>query len=319
MKRIPRERANHFLFDPRIPPQLVVEPGERFVIETEDNLSGFVTSGGSVPDMENLRPRTLREPPEFNPLGGPVFVEGATRGDLLAVHVEEVVPGEVGSTSIIPGVGPFSDSKRWPELDEAYAHMIRHIPGPSGTTRDGKAVFADGVVWDLRPFIGTIGVAPDREVPTSLYGQGRWGGNWDCRDIKEGSTLYLNCFHDGGLLFVGDVHGTQGDAEFSGVANETKAEVVLSCEIIRKKQISYPRIETPDSIIALFATRPLEDGVKTAITYLMEWMIEEYELSPREAYLRIATDPDFRVNIYQMVRVGWINYTVGAQYPKSHL
>lgn len=319
MKKIPRQQAKHFLFDPRIRPELVVKTGEEFLIETEDNLSGFVTSDRSVPSVENLRPYTLREPPEFNPLTGPVFVEGVAKGDLLAVHIKEIVPGEFGSTSIIPGVGPFSDSKRWPELDEPYAHIIKHLPGPSGTTRDGKAVFADGIIWDLRPFIGTIGVAPDRELPTSLYGQGTWGGNWDCRDIKEGSTLYLNCFHEGGLLFVGDVHGTQGDTEFSGVANETKADVVLSCQVIKNKEIPYPRIETDDSIIALFATKPLEDAVRTAITYLMEWMIHEYDVTPREAYLRITTDPDFRVNVYQMVRVGWINYTVGAKYPKGHL
>jgi acetamidase/formamidase len=319
MKTISRERARHFLFDPKTPPQLVVKPGERFRLETEDNLSGFVTSGRCVPSIENLQPHTLREPPEFNPLTGPVFVKGVSRGDLLAVHIEEIIPGEYGATSIIPGVGPFADSKRWPELDEPYARIIKHLPGPSGTTRDGKAIFSNGVVWDLRPFIGTIGVVPDREVPTSLYGQGTWGGNWDCRDIKEGSVLYLNCSHEGGLLFVGDVHGTQGDGELSGVANETKADVILSCQVVKNKQIPYPRIETEDAIIALYATKPLDDAVRTAIAYLMEWMIDEYDLNPREAYLRLTTDPDFRINVYQMVRVGWINYTVGVSYPKTHL
>ncbi len=319
MKKISREFAKYFLFNSKIPPELIVKPGERFLLETEDNLSGFVTSSASIPSNENLKPYTLRDPPEFNPLTGPVFLEGATRGDLIAVHIEEIIPSEFGATSIIPGVGPFSDSKRWPELDKPYAHIIKHVPGPSGTTRDGKAIFGEGIVWDLKPFIGTIGVAPDREVQSSLYGQGTWGGNWDCRDIKEGSTLYLNCYHEGGLLFVGDVHGTQGDTELSGVANETKANVVLSCHVVKNKQIPYPRIEKEESIIALYATKPLEDAVKTAITYLIEWLISEYAITCREAYLRITTDPDFRVNVYQMVRVGWINYTVGAEYPKKFL
>jgi amidase len=319
MKRIPMERANHFLFDPMIKPEIVVKPGEKFVLETEDNFLGFVTSNESIPSNENLQPYTLREPPEFNPLAGPVFIEGVSSGDLLAVHIEEITPWKFGSTSITTGVGPFSDSKKWPELDEPYSHIIQHLPGPSGTTTDGKANFSDGVLWDLRPFIGTIGVAPDREVPSSLYGQGPWGGNWDCRDIKEGSTLYLNCYHEGGLLFAGDVHGTQGDCELSGVANETKAEVILSCEVIKNKRIPYARIEKKESIICLYAAKPLEDAVKTAITCLLGWMVSEYGLSPREAYLRITTDPDFRVNVYQMVKVGWINYTVGAEYPKKYL
>jgi len=319
MKKITRNQAKHYLFDPQIPPQLVVQSGEKFQLETEDNLSGFITSSSSVPTNENLQPYTLREPPEFNPLTGPVFVEGADRGDVLAVHIEEIAPGDFGCTSILPGVGPFSDSQRWPDLNTAYAHVIPYRPGPSGTRRDGKAIFAEGIEWDLKPFIGTIGVAPDREVLSSLYGQGTWGGNWDCRDMKEGSILYLNCYHKGGLLFIGDVHGTQGDTEFTGVANETKADVVLSCQVIKNKQISYPRIEKKESIITLFATKPLEDAVRTAITYLMEWMITEYGISPKEAYLRITADPDFRVNVYQMVRTGWINYTVGAEYPKKFL
>jgi acetamidase/formamidase len=319
MKKVSRSRAKSYLFESKIPPALAVKPGERFLLETEDNFAGFVTSDASIPSLENLAPHSLRDPPEFNPLCGPVYIEEADRGDLLVIHIEEITPWEFGATSIVPGLGPFADSRKWPELDQPYSHIIRHLPGPSGTTRDGKAVFSEEVVWELRPFIGTIGVAPDREVATSLYGQGPWGGNWDCRDLKEGSTLFLNCYHKGGLLFVGDVHGTQGDTELSGVANETKANVVLSCEIIKDKRIPYPRIIKKESIVALYAARPLEDAVKTSIQYLMEWLISEFDMSLREAYLRITTDPDFRINVYQMVKVGWINYTVGAEYPRKYL
>ena len=33
------------------------------------------------------------------------------------------------------------------------------------------------ISWPITPFIGTLGVAPDREVTTSLDGQREWGGN----------------------------------------------------------------------------------------------------------------------------------------------
>ena len=65
--------------------------------------------------------------------------------------------------------------------------------------------------WDLKPFIGTIGVAPEVEVVTSSIGQGCWGGNIDCRDMNEGTTAFIPVFHDGALLFVGDVHASQGN------------------------------------------------------------------------------------------------------------
>jgi len=96
--------------------------------------------------------------------------------------------------------------------------------------------FNERVSWPVAPFIGTIAVAPEREVLTSIFGQGIGGGNIDCRDIRPGDILYLNAQNDGGLLFVGDVHASQGDTEFSGVAAESRAEVTLSVEIIPGKR-----------------------------------------------------------------------------------
>jgi len=130
-------------------------------------------------------------------MGGPVYVEGVERGDLLEVTVEQIVVDEQGLTNMQPGQGPLGDSHRWSILTQPFVHIIKHLPGPSGTTRDGKGVFNDSVTWDLQPMIGTIGVAPDREVESSSVGQGPWGGNLDVRDIKEGTRVYLNCYHGG--------------------------------------------------------------------------------------------------------------------------
>ena len=44
------------------------------------------------------------------------------------------------------------------------------------------------------------------------------------RDIKVGTKAYLNCYHEGGLLYVGDVHGSQGDTEFYGTTDETSTQ-----------------------------------------------------------------------------------------------
>ena len=63
---------------------------------------------------------------------------------------------------------------------------IEHLPGPSGHTRDGKGVYSDKLTWDLEPFCGTLATAPEREVFTSLLGQGPFGGNIDCRDVCAG-------------------------------------------------------------------------------------------------------------------------------------
>jgi acetamidase/formamidase len=170
--------------------------------------------------------------------------------------------------------------------------------------------------------IGTIGVAPTRPVlegSCSIDGQGPWGGNFDCRDLCKGTRLYLPVYHEGGLLYVGDVHGTQGDTEFTGVADETRAEVTLSVNVIKNKKIPFARLEKADSIVQLNCFRPLEDAVTQAFLWLMQWLVDDYGFDKREAYLQMTLNPYVRVNIYQMVKVGRIQYTVGVEFPKKYL
>ena len=238
-------------------PLMRVAQGESFVVETEDAGSGLVRSADVAPHLMDFPTRNF-EPPKGNPIGGPVFVEGAERGDLLEVTVERIIVDEQGFTNFRPGQSPLGDSHKWQSLRGPFVHIIKHLPGPSGTTSDGKGIFNDKITWDLAPMIGTIGTAPDREVETSAVGQGPWGGNLDVRDIKEGTRVYLNVYHEGGLLYVGDVHASQGDTEFYGTADETRGELTLSCRVIKNKTIPFVRLEKDDSIVALYSFRPLE-------------------------------------------------------------
>ncbi|MGQ9632379.1 MAG: acetamidase/formamidase family protein [bacterium] len=318
MQRIRREQAMEYLFDGKKKPILKVKSGETFLVETEDAFSGRIRTLEDV-RLSHTFPTSQVTPNLSNPMAGPIHIEGVGKGDVLAVHIEKIVVDEVGRTTWTSSRGPLCDSRRWAELGKPYLRVIRHLPGPSGTTRDGKGVLNEKVAWDLRPFVGTIGVAPEVEVATSAVGQGPWGGNLDCRDVKEGTIVHLPVFHEGGSLYLGDVHASQGDTEFYGAADETRAEVTLRCEVIKNKKIPFARLEKPDSIVSLFCFRPLEDAVETAIVNLMEWMVEEYGLTPEEAYLHTTVNPDFRVNIYQMVRIGQIQYTVGAEIPKRYL
>ncbi len=318
MKRIDRKDACHYFFDRNIEAAIKVKPGESFILETEDAFSGKLKS---IEDLAAFKkdPISTTSPSLSNPMAGPVYIEGAEKGDVLAVHIEKIEVDEVGRTFWWEKMGPLKESRKWPQLGAPFYQEIRHLPGPSGTRRDGKGVLTEGISWDLAPFIGTIGTAPEVEVLTSAVGQGPWGGNLDCRDIKEGTTVLLPVYNDGALLFAGDVHGGQGDTEFYGAADETRAELTLSCSLIKNKSIPFLRLEKPDSIVSIFCFRPLENAVETAIVNLMDWIITEYGLSPEEAYLFTTVNPDFRVHVYQMVRIDKINYTAGAELPKRYL
>lgn len=319
MQRIPRDQARKYAFDWRDTPLLQVRPGESFEVETWDASTGYFKSEADGADPK-LRPGFDRVPPLANPIAGPVFVEGAERGDTLVVTIEDILVDDYSWIAVGPRRGPLGESSRWPELSREYTTKIfRHTPGPSGTTRDGTLHFSDRLSWPITPFIGTLGVAPDREVTTSLDGQGDWGGNLDIRDVCPGHRIHLPIYHAGALFYLGDVHASQGDTEFTGTAAETRATVRCKLELIKGKRPPWMRIEKPASLVSVFAYRPLELAVETATINLMDWLITDFGFSPVDAYCLVSTCPDFRINVYQMCKVAKLSFVAGAEIPKRYL
>lgn len=319
MKKIPREQATKFAFNFMDEPQLRVKPGELLEIETWDAASGFFKTEEDKAIPAN-RPGFDRYPPLANPIAGPVFIEGLERGDTLVVHIQEIEVEKTSWIAVGPNRGPLGDSYRWSEIAGEYSTRIfKHSPGASGTTMDGTLHFNEKISWPITPFIGTLGVAPDRDISNSLEGQGDWGGNLDVRDFKPGNKVFLPVYHEGGLFYLGDVHASQGDTEFTGTAAETQARVRLSFEVIKGKRPPGIRIETPDSIITLHAYRPLEEAVHQATVFMMDWLVSNYGFSQVDAYCFVSTCPDFRINIYQMCKIGKLNYVAGAEVPKRYL
>jgi acetamidase/formamidase len=319
VQRITREQARKYAFDWEDEPLLRVRPGESFVIETYDASTGYFKSPADKA-IPGRRPGFDRSPPQANPIGGPVWLEGAQRGDTLVVILEEILVDDYSWIAIGPRRGPLGESTRWPELSADYTTKVfRHTPGPSGTTQDGTLHFSDRLSWPITPFIGTLGVAPDREVTTSLDGQGEWGGNLDIRDVCPGNRILLPVFHEGACFYLGDVHASQGDTEFTGTAAETKATVRLRLELAKQKRIPWMRIEKPGSLVSVYASRPLEAAVETATFNLMDWLINEHGLTPTDAYCLVSTCPDFRINVYQMCKIGKLSFVAGAELPKKYL
>jgi amidase len=319
VQRITREQARKYAFDWRDEPLLRVQSGESFEIETYDASTGYFRSAEDLA-IPARRPGFDRVPPLANPIGGPVWVAGAERGDALVATIEDILVDDYSWIAVGPRRGPLGESSRWPELSSGYTTKIfHHTPGPSGTTRDGTLHFDARRSWPITPFIGTIGVAPEREVTTSLDGQGEWGGNLDIRDVAPGHRIWLPVFHPGALFYLGDVHASQGDTEFTGTAAETKSTVRLRLEVVKGRRIPWMRIEKPASIVSVYAYRPLEVAVETATVNLMDWLISDFGFTPTDAYCLVSTCPDFRINVYQMCRLGKLSYVAGAELPRRHL
>jgi acetamidase/formamidase len=319
MKRIPRDLARRFEFDRNHDPLLHVEPGEAFQVETHDASNGYIRSENDLA-IPALRPGFDRVPPQANPIAGPIWVQGAERGDVLVVTIDEILVDDYSWIAVGPGRGPLGNSARYPELSSQYTTKIfKHSPGPSGTTRDGTLHFDSGRSWPITPFIGTLGVAPDREVTTSIDGQGEWGGNVDIRDVAPGNRIFLPVFHEGALFYLGDVHASQGDTEFTGTAAETRATVTLRLDIQKQKRIPAMRIEKPASIVAIAINRPLDDAVQAATIHMIDWLVSDFGFSPVDAYCFVSTCPEFRINVYQMCSIRNLRPVAGAEVPRSYL
>lgn len=315
VKRLSYQDGYEYLFSHLVEPRLTVALGESFVCETEDAFSGHMYEPGAIPTPEFV-PEMKRTPVELNPQTGPIYVEGVEAGDLLVVNIEQVTPSDRGFTCIVPTVGPLARNADWPLFLEPRVFHFEHTTGEGGR----ELVALDGRLrFPLSPFMGTVGVAPEHEPESALVAQGPWGGNFDCRDIAAGNRVFLNVYHDGALFFIGDMHASQGDTEFFGIANETRGEVRLSLDVVKNARIPFPRIEKPDSIVQLYCFRPLEEAVRSATIHLMEWLRDDYGLSEEEAFLQVAVNPDFRINVYQCVRFDRLNFTVGAELPKRSL
>ena len=148
----------------------------------------------------------------------------------------------------------------------------------------------------LAPMIGTIGISPHLEAIASVV-PGRHGGNLDCRDVGPGCELTLPVAVPGGLVYLGDVHATQGDGEFSGAAVEVRADVVLSCDIISPAPLSLagPRVRRGGLISTLASDKPLEAAVQASVRAMVDWLAEDYGFSRRDAYLLLTNAAFSRV------------------------
>jgi len=96
---ITRDMPTHKRWDVDIEPVLTVRPGDTIAVETDDFAGGQVSRDSTHDDLLAL---------DFNeiyPLAGPIFVEGAEPGDVLAIEFLEFELPDWGWALILPGFG----------------------------------------------------------------------------------------------------------------------------------------------------------------------------------------------------------------------
>lgn len=293
-----------YAISPYNEPRLTIDPGDTVVIETEDAFSGQIRKEGDRRDLAKV--------PYSNPQSGPIYVEGAGRGDMLKIKIVDIKPLIAQCAT--------RNSAWWWYLGSVETSLTTskflNIDLPHGTRickiSDGQVHFNEKIVLPFQPMIGVIGTAPELEA-VSTYLPGPHGGNLDLPDVTIGNTIYLPVQVPGALLHVGDVHAAQGDGEFSGVALEMPAELTLEIDLVKSRSIRWPRIESSEYIMAVSASdsgRTLEDTIRLAFIELILWMETEYGFNRWEAY-QLCT-------FLARVRLGNF-WTVATKFPKKYL
>jgi acetamidase/formamidase len=285
---------------------LQVAPGTTIEFECIDAGSGQVTRDSTAADMAKL------DFGRVNPVTGPVYVEGARRGDALKVTIGEFTPSGFGWTANIPGFGLLADQFTEPALKLWSYDKSGRQP----------ALFSSSARVPLKPFAGTIGLAPAEPGLHSVVPPRRVGGNLDIRDLAAGSVLYLPVEVEGALFSVGDTHAVQGDGEVCGTAIESPMNVVLTFEVEREANLKTPRFSTPGPVTRHLDAKgydvstgigpDLMQAARDAVMQMIELLTRRHGLSPADAYMLCSVCADLRIS--EVVDVP--NWVVSFYFPR---
>ncbi|CAN5310291.1 acetamidase/formamidase family protein [soil metagenome] len=289
------------------PPALNIISGDHVKVHTLLTSSPERLEAAGLPaDQVEKELRDVQVVKERGPGGhiltGPIYIEEAEPGDILEVRIQSVELAIPYGYNAIGQNGFLSDEifeRKLTLITLDKAKMLGH--------------FADGIEIPLRPFFGSMGVAPPKDA-------GRWNsappwihaGNLDNKELTAGTTLFIPVHVKGALFEIGDGHAAQGNGEVDITAIETSLKGQLQFIVRKGKSLKWPRAETPTHIITMGCDRDLTAATRIAVREMIDYLMEEKKLSKADAYMLCSISVD--VNITQLVDG---NVGVHAMLPKA--
>ena len=281
-------------------PALKIDSGDTVNTNTVD-AGGFDKNGVSVAGRGN-------------PQTGPIYVEGACPGDVLAVRLNNIWPNrghgfcrpKIASNVLEPGHDSgVTDLDTFNFLLDFDSNTAR-IENPSEGLKELSV--------PISPMIGCFGVAPDRGQAISTATSGPHGGNMDYRGFESGVTAYFPVFVDGALFHIGDGHAWQSDGEILGTGIEISMDVSFTLTVIPKIEIFWPRGQNEDFIFTAGNVRPLDEALQRSTSEMLRWLVNDYGLSWPDANIMLGMYVQYDVgNVFDPA------YTMICKIPKSVL
>jgi len=268
----------HNKFSRAIPPAITVPSGSVIEAFTHEATGGQLSIDSTVDDFANV------DMDRVHTLTGPIYVEGAEVGDVLAVELLELEPGEWAWTAMSPHFGFLGD-----ENEETILKTYE-------LDNDANLVhFADGIAIPMKPFAGVMGVAPDTDEMLTTIPPRANGGNMDDPNMVAGTTVYFPIFVKGALFSIGDTHAVQGMGEVAGTAVEAPMRILFRVSVIKDRVIDEPQYETDEYYATTGFGTTIDEATLKATRYMIKHMVVTYGLSWADAYMLCSLIGDLKI------------------------
>lgn len=299
---------NHTLtWDRAHPPACIIAPGDVVEFDEIDPVGGQLSADATLDDLKRL------DLTKANPISGPVYVDGAEPGDALKVTLLDFQSSGWGWTAVLPGFGLLADD--FPDHALNTWKFDRSLDKP--------AIYGPGARIPLKPFCGTIGVAPAEPGPHGTIPPHAAGGNMDIRDLTVGVALYLPVRVPGALFSLGDTHAAQGDGEVCGTAIESPMGVTAKIELVKGANLAFPRFTTQGPVTRHIDGKGYEattgigpdlmEAARASVRGMIEVITREHGMSAENAYMLCSVCADLRISEV----VDRPNWVVSCYLPRS--
>jgi acetamidase/formamidase len=292
----------HQYFSSKIKPVMRIHPGDTVRTWAVDaggrDKQGAQRSGGG------------------NPQTGPFYVEGALPNDTLVVRLNKVRTNrdwagsgnQIMRNALEPGT---LGNLKW---EQTFASRWKLDSEKNIAFLEKPTEALKNFTVPLQPMLGCVAVAPQGDWSIRTTDSGRFGGNMDYNQIREGTTLYLPVSHPGALLFLGDGHAAQGDGELTGDALETSMDFEFTVDVIRGRNFGHPLAENSEFLISIGIGGSLDQGLQQATSGMVRWLERDYGLNANEAAMLLG----FAVK-YDVVDLVGTQVSIAAKLPKTAL
>jgi acetamidase/formamidase len=274
-------------------PVLSIRSGDTVEIQTVSGNPEQLERSGLPPDQVPPALRTVyrdipkdQRGPGRHLLTGPVRMEGAEPGDVLEVRIRDIrmdVP--FAYNTFRKGAGFLPDEFEGTQTKIIHLDRVRKVGS-----------FAAGIELPLKPFFGSMGVAPPEAAgKVDSAPPGIHAGNLDNKELVSGTTLFIPVQAHGALFEVGDGHAGMGNGEVDITALETSLTGVFQFILRKDLHLKWPRAETPTHWITMGLDPDLTEATKIAVHETLDFLMHEKKLTREQAYMLASVAVDFEI------------------------